>query len=149
MYPLSIELIFYNIFIYLDIKDIVNLRLVCKESLKRCNDGHYWRLSYFKKYSLEYPNNYIKYIQNSYLKKSRNICGICHKYLLYDVVLTLHNCNELLKRCISCYKKTCICKSMYTAYHNDCLIRHDTINNLYKCPLCEVFIHGFLIGINI
>jgi len=141
MYPLSIELIFYKIFLYLDLKSIIRLGMVNKDFKLLCDDDDIWRMAFFEK---PYNNKklYKQIVIGTFLKNNTKICHICYRPLFVDVVITMHNCN-LLKKCINCKNNSCTCTSI-TYCHENCI---KNIDNYYYCFFCKNKIKGYLIKV--
>lgn len=146
MDTLSIPEIFYLVFTFCDLKDIYNLIVVNRDFNKLLNDDEIWRMKYFKDEVYLNDNKYFKYVRMFNLKKSRHVCSICNDYMNVDIVLTIHNCNPILKKCINCNDLKCKC-SDYVIFHEKCLLK--TNFKLYECPFCFTKIPGYSIKYNI
>jgi len=144
MYPLNIPLIFYTITLYLDIKDFIQFSISCKDLKVLYDDDNLWKLKYFKN-DVDIKS-YKDYIIKSFLKRSNNICMLCYKLLITNIIITMHNCNYALKKCINCNNIKCKCTGL-TYYHQDCLDIKKF--GLFKCPLCSEYIKGYFVSINI
>ena len=142
MNPLSISFIYYNLSQYLTIKDIIKLSETCKDLNILANNENLLKYNYFK-----CTNIIIKfkdYLRMSFLKNSRSICGICNNPMIFNVILSFHNCS-ILKKCVRCNNQDCSCdKTVY--YHKNCVC-YD--NHFFKCPLCNQLSLGFELKINI
>jgi len=142
MYPLNIDIIFFKIFNYLDIIEISNLSKVSKNFKSLCYNERLWEMKYYTSDNIQ-QNFFRRNVINNFLKKSKNICMLCDKHLITDIIITLHACNNL-KKCLNCYEKKCICDGI-TYYHSKCLLLNNNI--CFKCNFCDCLIKGFFIKI--
>ena len=159
MNPLSVPEIFFNIFLFLDLKDIIILSITSKEIFKLSNDDNIWKMKYFKNELVNYDysnKNFLKlkhksykdYVISSYLRRTRIYCGECNDYLFENVLISYHNCLYHLKKCINCKNEFCECNDI-NSYHKCCLQVHQNNKYLYRCPLCFSFMTCYLINLNI
>lgn len=148
MDTLYISYIYYLVYCFLDLKDIIKLMSVNKILYNLTKDEQIWRMRFFKRDLFLDSDLYFKYIRMFHLKNSRLICGVCEDYLITDLILIIHNCNYNLKKCINCEHNQCSC-SNYVTYHKCCLKSYQNNSNYYSCPFCETIIPGYFIKYNI
>lgn len=148
MYPLSIPEIFFNIFLFLDLKDIIIFSITSKEINKLSNDDNFWKIKYFNNELILNNKSYKNHVISSYLRRARIYCGECNDFLYKNVLITYHNCFYNLKKCISCNMINCTCNDI-NSYHQCCLQVHKNNKYLYKCPHCLSFMTCYLINLNI
>lgn len=140
---LSISFIYYNLSKYLTIKDVIKLGETCKDLHILSNNEIILKYNFFKD-DISNNINCRDYLIMSFLKNCKSICGICKKIMIFNIILSFHNCN-ILKKCIRCNNKECICCKI-TYYHKECI---EYENHFFKCPLCNQLALGFEIKINI